>query len=113
MLVEQGDLIELDFDPALGHEPKRLRPALVVSVGFHNNVLSNLVMVCPITSSAIDHPLHVGIASGNAIAGRVCLEQLRSVDLASPQRSARALDAHLDAETMARVLDGLGGIFGI
>ena len=113
MIVEQGDLIELDFDPAVGHEPRKLRPALVTSVGFHNNVLSSLVMVCPITSTASEHPLHVEVADGNAVTGRICLEQLRSVDLASPRRRARALDAHLDAETMARVLDGLGGMFGI
>ena len=31
-LYEQGDIIEVDFDPTLGHEPKKMRPAIVVSV---------------------------------------------------------------------------------
>ncbi|MDR2108260.1 MAG: type II toxin-antitoxin system PemK/MazF family toxin [Coriobacteriales bacterium] len=28
-MLEQGDLIELDFDPTKGHEPAKRRPALV------------------------------------------------------------------------------------
>lgn len=113
MLCEQGDIIEVDFDPSAGHEQQKLRPALVVSVGFHNNVLSSLVMVCPITSGGKPHPLHVPVAPSNAVHGYVCLEQMRAVDLASPLRRARALDAHLDRETMADVLDGIGAMFGI
>lgn len=111
MLCEQGDLIEVDFDPTVGHEPKKLRPALVVSVGRHNNVLSSLVVVCPITSRVNRHPLHVPVAQGNVVQGCICLEQLRAVDL--ERRHARSLDTHLDRETMARVLDGIGAIFGI
>jgi mRNA-degrading endonuclease toxin of MazEF toxin-antitoxin module len=26
----QGDIIELNFDPTVGHEPKKERPALVI-----------------------------------------------------------------------------------
>ena len=51
--------------------------------------------------------------ASNAVHGYVCLEQMRAVDLASPLRRARALDAHLDRETMADVLDGIGAMFGI
>ena len=83
-LYEQGDIIEVDFDPTLGHEPKKMRPALVVSVGYFNNVLSSLTVVCPITSTVNGHPLHVEIASDNAVHGCVCLEQIRAIDLNSP-----------------------------
>lgn len=31
MVFEQGDIIEVDFDPTRGHEPQKKRPALVVS----------------------------------------------------------------------------------
>lgn len=50
MLFEQGDLIEVDFNPTVGHEPAKRRPALVVSAGYFNNVVSSLTVVCPITS---------------------------------------------------------------
>lgn len=113
MICEQGELIELDFDPTFGHEPAKRRPALVVSDGYFNNVLSSLTVVCPITSIANGHPLHVEIAGGNPVEGCVCLEQIRALDLSVPARSARKLDAFLDEATMTRVLDGLGAIFGI
>lgn len=111
MMLEQGDLIVADFDPTLGHEPRKRRPALVVSVGFFNNVLSSLVVVCPITSKVNGHPLHVEIAEGNAVGGCVCLEQVRAVDL--ERRHASKLDGKLDEATMSRVLDGIGAIFEI
>ena len=113
MMLEQGDLIELDFDPTLGHEPRKMRPAVVLSVGFFNNVLSSLVVVCPITSNVNGHPLHVEIAEGNSVDGCVCTEAVRAVDLASPMRHARSLGSALDEETMSRVLEAIGGIFGI
>ena len=111
MLCEQGDLIEVDFDPTVGHEPKKLRPALVISVGYHNNVLSSLVVVCPITSTVNRHPLHVPLPRESAVQGCICLEQLRAIDL--EKRHARSLEARLDRETMATVLDGIGAMFGI
>lgn len=108
---EQGDLIELDFAPTPAHEPKKRRPALVVSVGFFNNVLSSLVVVCPITSRTNGHPLHVEIGAGNVVAGCVCLEQIQAVDLV--RRDAKKLGDSLDVETMSRVLDGIGAMFDI
>ena len=110
-VFEQGDLIEMDFGPTLGHEPQKRRPALVVSVGFFNNVLSNLAVVCPITSVPSTHPLDVCIPDGSAARGWICLEAIRAVDLR--QRHAVSLGDPLDAKTMAHVLDGIGGIFGI
>lgn len=113
MTFEQGDLIEVNFNPTVGHEPQKRRPALVVSDGYFNNVLSSLVVVCPITSMVNGHPLHVVIADGNAVRGCVCLEAMRAIDLEDSRRVIRHLDASLDAKTMGRVLDGIGAIFGI
>lgn len=112
-LYEQGDIIEVDLDPTLGHEPKKMRLALVVSVGYFNNVLSSLAVVCPITSTVNGHPLHVEIASDNAVHGCVCLEQMRAIDLSSPKRRAKKTGLSMDTETMTRVLDGIGAMFGI
>ena len=102
-LYEQGDIIEVDFDPTLGHEPKKMRPALVVSVGYFNNVLSSLTVVCPITSTVNGHPLHVKIASDNAVHGCICLEQIRAID--QPQTSHqenRAINGYGNHDTGSR-----------
>lgn len=113
MTFEQGDLIEVNFNPTLGHESQKRRPALVVSVGFFNNVLSSLVVVCPITSTVNGHPLHVKLPEDCAVSGRVCIEAMRAIDLEDPACGARRLGCSLDEETMACVLDGIGGVFGI
>ena len=113
MIFEQGDLIEVNFNPTLGHEPQKRRPALIVSVRFFNNVLSSLTVVCPVTSTVNGHPLHVEIPEGNVVRGCVCIEAMRAIDLEDPGRAARHLGGSLDRETMARVLDGVGGVFGI
>ncbi len=113
MLFEQGDLIEVDFNPTVGHEPRKRRPALVVSVGHFNNVVSSLTVVCPITSSVNGHPLHIELAPGNVVEGCVCIEQMRAVDLGNPLRNVRHLDASVDPATMAAILDAIGAVFGI
>ncbi len=88
-----------------------MRPALVVSVGFFNNVVSSLTVVCPITSTDNGHPLHVPLKDAQSVSGCICIEQVRAVDLNA--RKARKLDEFLDEETMAEVLNKIGAVFGI
>lgn len=113
MLFEQGDIIEVNFNPTVGHEPQKRRPALVVSVGYFNNVVSSLTVVCPITSSVNGHPLHIQLAPGNEAAGCVCVEQMRAIDLGNPARGAKSLGSSVDPATMSLVLDAIGAVFGI
>lgn len=110
-LFEQGDVVVVDFDPTLGHEPRKRRPALVVSDGYFNNVLSSLTVVCPITSSVNGHPLHIEIKDTDGVRGCVCLEQIRAVDLST--RRVEETGVRMGNSTMTRVLDGIGAMFGI
>lgn len=112
-LYEQGDIVEVNFNPTVGHEPQKRRPALVVSVGYFNNVISSLTVVCPITSTVNKHPLHIEIAEGNVVSGCVCVEQMRAIDLNDPRRGAEHLGGSLDSATMASVLDAIGAVFDI
>lgn len=110
-LLEQGDVIIVDFDPTMGHEPTKRRPAVVMSVGYFNNVLSSLTVVCPITSATSKHPLHIALLHEDPVEGFICVEQLRAMDLS--KRTYTKLDGKLDEATMANVLEAIGGIFGI
>ena len=111
-IFNQGDIVYVDFDPTLGHEPQKRRPALVVSDDYFNNVLSSLTVVCPITSTNNEHPLHVKISDPEiGVRGCICLEQIRAIDLLG--RNAENTDIKIDNATMTRVLDGLGAMFGI
>lgn len=58
--LKQGDIIYIDFDPSNGSEIKKRRPALVISRDEYNYA-SNLVIVCPITSSKKERPYLVAI----------------------------------------------------
>ena len=108
---DQGEFIELDFDPSAGHEPIKQRPALVVSASRFNMLLSSLTVVCPITSTDNGHPLHIPLAAENAVCGFVCVEQLRAVDL--NRRFAKSLDSTIDQNSMSFVLEAIGAVFDI
>jgi len=108
MLCEQGDIIEVSFDPSYGHEPQKRRPALVVSTDAFN-LRSSLTAVCPITSTDNGYPLHVRIDADD-VHGFVCVEALRTLDLQS-RRCERVSVA--DATAMGEVLSLIGAIFGI
>ena len=106
----QGDIIEVNFDPTVGHEPAKRRPALVVSTDAFN-IRSSMTFVSPITSTVNDYPLHVQIEDDDAdIRGSVCVEQTRAVDLAA--RPCKKV-GELRVEDMDEVLNLLGSVFGI
>ena len=78
-MVKQGEIIKLDLNPTKGHEQAGYRPVLVVSnVSFSR--ASNMLMVCPITNTNRNSPLHVEL-SGLQTTGFVMCDQMRVVDI--------------------------------
>ncbi|SER86659.1 PemK-like, MazF-like toxin of type II toxin-antitoxin system [Isobaculum melis] len=49
-MIKQGDIVTINFDPSKGSEIKKRRLALVISRDEYN-LSSNLIIVCPITST--------------------------------------------------------------
>lgn len=79
-MVNQGDIIKVNFNPQRGHEQAGYRPALVVS----NNVFNektNLTMVCPITNTDNKFPLHISLDKRTKTTGVVLCEHIRTLDL--------------------------------
>lgn len=79
-MVNQGDIIKVNFNPQRGHEQAGYRPALVVS----NNVFNektNLTMVCPITNTDNKFPLHIPLDKRTKTTGVVLCEHIRTLDL--------------------------------
>ena len=79
-MVNQGDIIKVNFNPQRGHEQAGYRPALVVS----NNVFNektNLTMVCPITNTDNKFPLHIHLDKRTKTTGVVLCEHIRTLDL--------------------------------
>ena len=106
--LEQGDIIEVDFTPAVGHEPAKRRPAVVVSA-FAHNTRSSLVMAVPITSSDTGYPLHVPVRA-DGVSGFAAVEALRSLDVS--QRGYRLL-GYADDKAMRTIMSFLRGIFDL
>ena len=100
MFFEQGDIVEIGFDPSKGHEPKNKRPALVVSNSDFNSSTS-MTIVCPITTKDNGFFLHEPIPAGHEIYGFVVMEQLRAVDLQA--RRAEKID-RLNEKEMKPIL---------
>ena len=89
-MVNQGDIIKIDFDPQSGHEQKESRPALVISNNFFNEK-TKLAIVCPITNTDRSFPLHVKLDERTKTTGVVLCEHIRSLDINS--RTYKSIEA--------------------
>ncbi|MGM0112786.1 type II toxin-antitoxin system PemK/MazF family toxin [Enterococcus sp. DIV0187] len=58
--IKQGTIIYIDFEPSKGSEIQKRRPAIVVSRDEYS-LSSNLIIVCPITSTKKSRPYFVEI----------------------------------------------------
>jgi len=76
----QGDIIVIDFDPQAGHEQKGRRPCVVAS-NDQFNLRTKLVMVCPITNTISNFPMHVLLDSRTKTTGEIMCEQAKCLDI--------------------------------
>ncbi len=79
-MVEQGDIIKINFNPQKGHEQAGYRPALVVSNNFFNRN-AKLAILCPITNTDNKFPLHVSLDDRTQTTGVILCEHIKSLDL--------------------------------
>jgi mRNA interferase MazF len=75
---ETGDIVMLDFDPQVGHEQAKRRPALVLTDQRYNRA-SGLAIVCPLTSKRKPYPFALPVEVGD-VEGAILVDQLKSVD---------------------------------
>jgi len=75
---EAGDIVMMDFDPQIGREQAKRRPALVLTDQRYNRA-SGLVVVCPLTSQRKPYPFALPITV-DRVEGAVLVDQLKSMD---------------------------------
>lgn len=107
MEVRRGDIVYANLNPVIGSEQGGTRPVLVLQNDIGNR-FSPTTIVAAITSriKKAKLPTHVEIEAARYGLERdsvILLEQLRTVD----KRRLKEKLAHLDAETMAQVNQGL------
>jgi mRNA interferase MazF len=102
--LKRGEIHLCSFDPTVGHEIKKTRPALVIQNDVGNRY-SPLTIVAAITSAVSPEPYPVEVvvdpttANGLEVRSSIRLDQIRTVDR---QRLVRRLGV-VDSATMAKV----------
>jgi len=107
-MVKQGDIIKLDLDPTKGREQAGYRPALVVSNGSFSKA-SNMIVVCPITNTDRNNPLHIPL-EGLTTTGFVMCDQIKAIDIRA--RTYKIVEA-IDDDTLWEVSDIICGFVEI
>ena len=109
----RGDIYLVHFDPSVGHEIQKTRPALIVQNDISNQY-SPITIVAAISSHFADPPSPREVVIEPAESGlpkrsAIVLNQIRSVDR---QRLAKRL-GHLSEQQMLRVDEALMISLGI
>ena len=91
-VFDRGDVVSVPLDPALGHEQRGIRPALVLTTKDFNKLGD--VLVAPITQGG-DFSRHAGFAvslmgTGCKTQGVALINKVRMLDLAA--RKARRIE---------------------
>ncbi len=81
-MVKQGTIIKINFNPQSGHEQAGYRPAIVISNDIFNEK-TKLSIVCPITNTDNNFPLHVSLDERTKTTGVILCEHIRALDLES------------------------------
>jgi mRNA interferase ChpB len=108
-VFDRGDVVSVPLDPALGHEQRGTRPALVLTTRAFNRLGD--VLVAPITQGG-DHARHAGFAvslsgTGCRTQGVALVNKIRMLDLTA--RKARKIERVPDA-VIEDALGRLGAI---
>ncbi len=113
MRLERGAILQVDFDPTLGHEQRGIRPAVLVSdpaVIVHQRF--PLLCVVPITSTEGQGALYPKLdpgATGLRRASFAMVDQLRSVD----KQRVRRVYGRLSSEELDVIDEGLRLYLGL
>jgi len=108
-VFERGDIVSVPLDPALGHEQRGTRPALVLTSREFNKLGD--VLIAPITQGG-DYARFAGFAvslsgTGCKTQGVALVNKIRMMDLAA--RKARKIE-RAPQEVMAEALGRLGAL---
>jgi len=111
-VFDRGDVVSVPLDPAIGHEQRGTRPALVLTTKDFNKLGD--VLVAPITQGG-DFSRHAGFAvsltgTGSRTQGVALINKVRMLDLAArkARRIERAPQAVID-EALGRLMALLDG----
>ena len=77
-IITRFEIYWVNLDPTIGHEIKKVRPAVVVSPDDLNRQLAT-VLIAPLTSTIRNYPFRPTV-NINAVKGQIVLDQIRAID---------------------------------
>lgn len=107
--LSQGDIVHLQFDPAVGKEMKGPHFALIVSQTVFNKKFG-LTIVCPISQGGAHSARSGGftvslMGAGTATLGMIHCHQVKSLDLrAREARFVESVPGYVLDEVLARIV---------
>ena len=108
-LIKRGDVFWVNFDPTMGSEAKKTRPAVVVSNDI-NNQHSPIVSICPITSNVNRiYTFEVEVPQGNGglqSCSKIMANQTRAVDKLRLVKKLGHFSAEIMVENFMREING-------
>lgn len=110
MVITQGDIFYVDFNPSKGHEQKNRRPALALS---HDLVAaySGLTIVAPITTTDRNYPTYHTLKTTSKVKGKVMLDQTIALDLKA--RNVQKVEEHISLSELTEIIDKYKLLFDI
>ena len=92
---EAGDIVMMDFDPQVGHEQAKRRPALVLTDQRYNRA-NGLTVVCSVTSQRKPYPfaLPVRVAAGSGMGWRSAVPLLSHTGVDCGPRPTLGAERH-------------------
>lgn len=99
LVVRRFEVFLVALDPAVGHEIKKTRPALVISPNEMNAHLSTLI-VAPMTTQGRPYPTRIPCRFQGK-QGQIVLDQIRTIDRARLVRRLGRISPSTQRETLA------------
>lgn len=79
-MVKQGDIIKVNLNPQAGYEQAGYRSAVVISNNIFNEK-AKLAIICPVTNTKNNFPLHIPLDERTNTTGTILCEHVRTVNL--------------------------------
>ncbi|WP_220728488.1 type II toxin-antitoxin system PemK/MazF family toxin [Apilactobacillus xinyiensis] len=102
-MVNQGDIFYVNFNPSLGHEQKKRRPAIALS----NDLVckkSNMTIVAPISSTERNFPMYFKLSGINNVHGKVMLDQTIALDLKARGVNDNDIIGHVSKDELKDII---------
>lgn len=103
--MKRFEVYLVKFDPSIGSEISKTRPAIILSPNEMNSALQTII-IAPLTSTLKDWPFRISTVF-NEIEGQIALDQLKSI---SKERVVKKLGS-IDEKTSQKCIDLLVEMF--